>query len=175
MQRVSVERAMRRILSVWPVKTECIHFANSNASSKLMDEEQTATGNQSKLSYLQCLILVLSIYVLAALFIQESSCYRPKQTSYWTKSISASASSSFMTSSSGCIVRIQKHRSWDGDGSISFQAFRCLTSLGGDVSSESFESLEYSARFVRRKYLFITYSGIVPKVRLRLWHWYPSC
>lgn len=36
-----------------------------------MDEEQIATRKQSKLTYLQCLILVLSIYVLAALFIQR--------------------------------------------------------------------------------------------------------
>ena len=36
-----------------------------------MDEEQIATTKQSKLTYLQCLILVLSIYVLAALFIQR--------------------------------------------------------------------------------------------------------
>jgi len=43
-----------------------------------MDEEQTASKNQSKLTYSQCLILVLSIYVLAALFIQKAFVLSPE-------------------------------------------------------------------------------------------------
>lgn len=43
-----------------------------------MDEEQTASRNQSKLTYLQCIILVLSIYVLAALFIQRAFALSPE-------------------------------------------------------------------------------------------------
>jgi voltage-gated potassium channel len=43
-----------------------------------MDEEQTAPRNQSKLTYSQCLILVLSIYVLAALFIQRAFVLSPE-------------------------------------------------------------------------------------------------
>lgn len=37
-----------------------------------MHKEQIATSNQAKLTYLQCLTLVLSIYVLTALFIQRA-------------------------------------------------------------------------------------------------------
>lgn len=43
-----------------------------------MDKEKIATRNQPKLTYLQCLILVLSIYVLAALFIQRAFVLSPE-------------------------------------------------------------------------------------------------
>jgi voltage-gated potassium channel len=37
-----------------------------------MEAEETGTKNQSKLTYLQCLIFVLSIYVLVAIFVQRA-------------------------------------------------------------------------------------------------------